>query len=106
GRAPRRCRRLLGLQPPGAAAGRSRPRLDADFAQRRAQEGAGRARAIRVGTLAAPSGWMRWLLAVAMVAGCAVPRRGPSLTASREVCRAARPFCLPARGMELLLAQA
>jgi hypothetical protein len=47
---------------------------------------------------------MRWLWAVLLAAACIpTPARGPSLTASPEVCRATQPFCLPARDMELLL---
>jgi hypothetical protein len=49
---------------------------------------------------------MKRLLLVALVTGCAVPRTTSSPTTSREVCRQAHPFCLPAREMELLLGEA
>src|SRR5690242_192165 len=49
---------------------------------------------------------MKRLILVALVAGCAVPRRGPSRTASRDICHANHPFCLPARDMEILLRDA
>lgn len=48
---------------------------------------------------------MRWILVVALVSACAAPAKHPSLTASPEVCHAARPFCLPARDLEILLSQ-
>jgi hypothetical protein len=49
---------------------------------------------------------MKWLSLVALVTGCHLARPGRSLTASPEVCHAARPFCLSPREMETLLGEA